>query len=210
MSRCAAHLEIPSITCPECYRLERQESDSKGATCKTGKCGLHCASYSDIDWDKPGCQWCDMLEENERFTHLINKQEKELAELRCTGQHMTCGQCEQLRQTQKRKDEGCDGDCSQPNCEAKRVDPAKKCVNCNGEPGQGLGGLCLACWGGFTSSKQTYTAEEQLEMKGFMEGRHGQEEWDSFYAFWQMSRRMRTLSRIAGAIWSCLPFSRSR
>lgn len=36
---------------------------------------------------------------------LNGELQKELAELRHTGQHMTCGQCEQLRETQKRNDE---------------------------------------------------------------------------------------------------------
>lgn len=50
---------------------------------------------------------------------------------------------------EKRKEEGCDGDCSQPSCEAKLVDPAKKCTYCKTkEPVAGHGGLCQWCWDG--------------------------------------------------------------
>ncbi len=33
--------------------------------CKIGPCGYHCNCYNDIDYDKPGCQWCQIITENE-------------------------------------------------------------------------------------------------------------------------------------------------
>lgn len=41
-------------------------------------------------------------EEIHRLLLQVSELQKELAELQHTGQHMTCGRCEQLRETQKR------------------------------------------------------------------------------------------------------------
>lgn len=34
--------------------------------CKVGPCGYHCNCYNDIDYDKLGCQWCQLITENEQ------------------------------------------------------------------------------------------------------------------------------------------------
>lgn len=53
---------------------------------------------------------------------------------------------------------------------------------------------------------QEYTPEEISEMKAFTSERHQPEEWDAFFRFWSMSRRMRSLSRFCGVIASILRF----
>ena len=53
---------------------------------------------------------------------------------------------------------------------------------------------------------QEYTPEEIAEMKEFVGGRHQPEEWDAFFKFWSMSRRMRTVSRVSGVLLSMLGF----
>ena len=36
------------------------------APCKVGPCGYHCNCYNDIDWDFPGCQWCQLLTQEKK------------------------------------------------------------------------------------------------------------------------------------------------
>lgn len=39
--------------------------------CKLGPCGLHCNCFNDIDWDFPGCQWCQLLERERKRDEQI-------------------------------------------------------------------------------------------------------------------------------------------
>lgn len=39
--------------------------------CKVGPCGYHCNCFNDIDWDFPGCQWCQLLEEEKKRDEKI-------------------------------------------------------------------------------------------------------------------------------------------
>lgn len=68
-------------TCIECYRLALADAQVDGAElaalrdklllqiegmkkkCQPGPC-RHCNCYKDIDYDFPGCTWCEILKEN--------------------------------------------------------------------------------------------------------------------------------------------------
>lgn len=41
--------------------------------CKIGPCGYHCNCFNDIDWGRDGCQWCQLLtEEQKRDQEIID------------------------------------------------------------------------------------------------------------------------------------------
>lgn len=50
--------------------------------CKVGPCGYHCNCYNDIDWDKPGCQWCHLLEEEKKRDEEISTLNLQIQEMR--------------------------------------------------------------------------------------------------------------------------------
>ena len=53
-------------------------------------------------------------------------------------------------------------------------------------------------------------SEKDMEpwMKEFVQGRHSQEEWDSFFKYAQASKFQRFLMRVVGAIAQSCPFLR--
>lgn len=60
--------------------LTKERDQWKNSACgKYGKCGLHCNCYNDIDWDRPGCQWCEILRENTSTLEKNVKLEEDLA-----------------------------------------------------------------------------------------------------------------------------------
>lgn len=67
-------------------------------------------------------------EEIHRLLLQVSELQKELAELQHTGQHMTCGRCEQLRETQKRF---CD-DCNEPGNHMHLHGAYCSCKKCKG------------------------------------------------------------------------------
>ena len=38
--------------------------------CKLGPCGYHCNCFNDIDWDKPGCQWCQLITDEQKHEEM--------------------------------------------------------------------------------------------------------------------------------------------
>lgn len=62
---------------------ERDQAWASACHPGRGACKIHCNCYNDIDYDKPGCQWCEILKDSQETSlgWVEDREKLRLAEL---------------------------------------------------------------------------------------------------------------------------------